>query len=370
MKRWITIIILGCVTLSIFFVWTKQRAGSLSLSRSAPSPTPSPTPDPLAPKNVLLLGYGGGNHEGGLLTDTIMIAHIDPKTHEVVLISVPRDLWVPLPLLPSDTVYKKINASYAEGFSTRSYPDRPVQYTGNTGGANLSMYAATYISGLPMDGYVAVSFEGFKKVIEILGTISVQVPYTFEDKFYPVEGKENDMCGITDDQMKLIEATASGDLLLQQFPCRFETIKFEKGLQTMDAETALKFIRSRHSDSHPGDFYRSARQQAFIRGVIAQLKTIGGIIKIPILFPQINKFITTDITLAQFLELMQRYADPLNFQTQKISLTTDNVLKESISSDGQYVLMPKEGTEFESVKQYISTQIAQFAASASASKKE
>lgn len=358
--------VIGCITISALWIWKTYRTKTIPLSTITIAPTPSPTPDPLSPKNILLLGYGGGNHEGGLLTDTIVIAHIDPKTREVILISVPRDLWVPLPLVPNGTVYKKINASYAEGFNNRAYPDRPTQYTGKNGGANLAAYAATAISGLPIDGYVAVSFEGFKNVIHSLGTISVQVPYTFEDKFYPIEGKETDMCGIADDQLKLIEATVSGELVQQYFTCRFETIKFEKGIQNMDADTALKFVRSRHSETHPGDFYRSMRQQALIRGVISQLKTIGGIIKIPVIFSQIATFISTDISVTQLLDVMHRYNDPLNFQIQKLSLTTDNVLKESISDDGQYILTPKDGTEFELVKRYIQSQIDEIAASASA----
>lgn len=366
MKRLYIGILISCIAVFSVLLWRTVRSGSLPLSPNTPIPTPSPTPDPLAAKNILLLGYGGGDHDGGLLTDTIMIAHIDPKTHQVVLISVPRDLWVPLPLLPNGTVDKKMNAAYAEGFSTRSYPNRPEQYTGKNGGANLATYAATHISGLPIDGYVAVSFEGFKNVITTLGTISVNVPFMFEDTFYPIEGKENDTCEIPDDQIQLIEATASGDLLQQQFTCRYETVKFEKGMQTMDADTALKFVRSRHSKTHPGDFYRSMRQQAFIRGIIAQLKTVGGLVKIPVLFPQISSFVSTDITVSQLLDVAKRYSDPFNFQIQRISLTTDNVLMESISSDGQYVLVPKEGNGFDSVKQYIARQITDLAASASA----
>src|SRR3990167_5307399 len=47
--------------------------------------------------NFLLLGYGGGVHEGTYLTDTIMVAHLDIKTKKATLFSIPRDLWVRLP---------------------------------------------------------------------------------------------------------------------------------------------------------------------------------------------------------------------------------------------------------------------------------
>ena len=45
--------------------------------------------------NLLLLGIGGGNHEGPLLTDTIIYTSIDPKRQQVTLVTIPRDLWIP-----------------------------------------------------------------------------------------------------------------------------------------------------------------------------------------------------------------------------------------------------------------------------------
>jgi anionic cell wall polymer biosynthesis LytR-Cps2A-Psr (LCP) family protein len=58
--------------------------------------------------NILLLGIGGGTHDGPNLTDTIMLASIDFKADKVTLVSIPRDLWLP------DT-NQKINAAYAIG---------------------------------------------------------------------------------------------------------------------------------------------------------------------------------------------------------------------------------------------------------------
>jgi anionic cell wall polymer biosynthesis LytR-Cps2A-Psr (LCP) family protein len=332
------------------------------------APTATPTPDPLAPKNVLLLGYGGGTHEGGLLTDTMMVAHIDPKLRTVSLISIPRDLWVSLPLLPQGSIQEKINTAYAYGFDTKQYTDRPSQYSGDDGGANLAKYAATLVTGLHMDAYVAVSFEGFKSVVNTLGPVTVNVPYAFEDTFYPIEGKEKDTCEKSPEDIEAATATLSGELLEHEFPCRFETVKFDKGEQIMEASPALQFVRSRHSLTYPGDFYRSMRQQALIAGVIAKLKTLGGIVKIPSLISQINKFIATDITPSYVLELMQRYGNPLDFHITRIPLTEDNVLISSQSAKGQYILVPKMGNGFDSVKQYIDVQVATSSASTSATR--
>src|SRR5689334_10894620 len=59
--------------------------------------TPTPTPDPLAPFGVLLLGYRGDGSRGGTLSDTMILAMVAPKAKKVTLVSIPRDLWVPIP---------------------------------------------------------------------------------------------------------------------------------------------------------------------------------------------------------------------------------------------------------------------------------
>ena len=358
-KMFVIIVIFLALILGAFSLLrgSKQAGALLRVA-----PTPTPTPDPLAPKNVLLMGYGGGTHEGGLLTDTMMVAHIDPKLKSVTFISIPRDLWVPLPLLPKDTVPEKINTAYAYGFDTKQYLNRPSQYLGPEGGANLSKYAAGVVTGMTMDAYVAVSFEGFKSVLNTLGPITVKVPFTFEDTYYPIEGKEKDVCDKSPEVVEAVTATLSGELLEHEFMCRYETVKFEKGEQVMEASPALQFVRSRHSVMYPGDFYRSMRQQALISGVIAKLKTLGGIVKIPTLLTQVNKFIATDLTAPYVLELIQRYGNPLDFRVARIALTEDNVLISSQSAKGQYILVPKTGLGFEGVESYIAEQIATLSA--------
>ncbi len=358
-KRTISIVITSILLLTgvvAYRQWKHDKGTASTFLRV--TPTATPTPDPLAPKNVLIMGYGGGTHDGGLLTDTIMVAHIDPKLKTVSFISIPRDVWVPLPLLPDGMVSEKINTAYAYGFDTKQYLNRPSQYTGRDGGANLAKYAVSQVIGMPIDAYVSLSFEGFKSVLTTLGPVSVNVPYTFEDHYYPIEGKEKDPCDKTVEDIEALTATLSGELLEHEFPCRYELVHFDKGTQVMEASPALQFVRSRHSETNPGDFYRSLRQQALIVGVIAKLKTLGGIVKIPTLIPQMTKYVATDITAPQVLELMQRYGNPLDFHTTRIPLTEDNVLISSASAKGQYILVPRGANGFDDIKKYIEDQIA------------
>src|SRR5437667_4586827 len=58
--------------------------------------------------NVLLLGVGGGTHEGPDLTDTVIFTSIDPQNKKVTLVSIPRDFWIP-------DLNAKINAAYTFG---------------------------------------------------------------------------------------------------------------------------------------------------------------------------------------------------------------------------------------------------------------
>ena len=73
--------------------------------------------------NFLLLGYGGGNHDGTYLTDTIMVANIDIKVKKVTLFSIPRDLWVRLPTKSGADFHTKINSVYEIGLFPNTYPD-------------------------------------------------------------------------------------------------------------------------------------------------------------------------------------------------------------------------------------------------------
>src|SRR5690606_38427500 len=85
--------VLFCISAVASFLYASYRQ---VLVTPVVSPTvsveSSPSPDPLRPYSVLLLGYGGGNHAGGRLTDTIMVARVNPRTEEIHLISIPRDV--------------------------------------------------------------------------------------------------------------------------------------------------------------------------------------------------------------------------------------------------------------------------------------
>lgn len=172
--------------------------------------------------NLLLLGIPGGDYPGSRLSDTIMVLSFSPR--DLALISIPRDIWI-------EEFGQKINTLYARG------------------GLSLAKEKIAQLLGIRIDGGVVINFLGFKKAIDLVGGIDVEVEHSFDDFYYPLPGKENDECG--------------GD---PQLRCRYEHLHFEKGKTHMDGDLALKFARSRQAtNSAEGtDFARARRQQKII----------------------------------------------------------------------------------------------------------
>ena len=192
--------------------------------------------------NILLVGVGGVEHDGANLTDTMMIASIDHTNNSVALLSIPRDLYVNVPKLGNS----KINAVYDfalkqetgianVGSNATTLPSYSQVQSAMT---NLEDMVET-ISGVDIQYFLKVDFQGFIEVVDILGGIDVDVPRDLIDKEYP-----NESYG-------------------------YETFAVRKGMRHFDGKTALKYARSRHSTS---DFDRSQRQHMIMKAVLKKLE--------------------------------------------------------------------------------------------------
>ena len=207
--------------------------------------------------NVLLLGIGGQGHEGPNLTDTMILASIEKDGQDVTFVSIPRDLWAP-------SISAKINAAYAYGQEK------------NNQGLILAKNTVGQLFDIPIHYAIRVDFSGFVRAADLVDGLDVDVENSFVDLKYPIEGKEDDTCGLKIETQKInevntqvvIDATGSANIISEEndpFTCRYETISFTKGPTHMDGATALKFVRSRHGTNNEGsDFARSARQQKVI----------------------------------------------------------------------------------------------------------
>jgi len=277
--------------------------------------------------NILLLGMAGGKYDGAYLTDSIIVASYEMKSHNLTLISIPRDLWL-------DSTKSKVNATYEYGLFEKNGGD----------GIKYAKDKIDDILGFPIHYGVRLDFSGFAKAVDLVEGVEVLVPKTFDDHNYPIEGKENDLCGLaekekefTDDEAKLYKlipgvpsstpspspdpssspspkkkykvlvntedkvATSAAD-----FACRFERIHFEKGKVSMNGETALKFVRSRMGTNGEGsDYARSRRQQLVIQAFRSKALSLNTLInpgKIAGLLSTFGKSVESDIPAETYLE--------------------------------------------------------------------
>lgn len=173
--------------------------------------------------NILLLGIGGAGHDGPYLTDTMMLASYKPSTQQLGLMSIPRDLLVNVP----GYGWRKINEVNSIG-----------ETQGKGQGAEMTASVVSNILNLPINYYIVVDFSGFEKIIDELGGLKINVDQSFVDYQYP----DNNY--------------------------GFQPISFTAGMQTMDGDTALKFVRSRHGNNgENSDFSRSKRQQKVLEAL-------------------------------------------------------------------------------------------------------
>lgn len=305
--------------------------------------------DDKKPINIVLLGYGGGNHDGAYLTDSIIAVHIDPKTQKVFLISIPRDTWVKIPTNGTEGGYAKINAAYQIGLDDEGYPDKQDQFKGPAGGARMAEYAVSQVTGFPVSYFVGVDFSGFTRTIDTLGGVDIVVEKTFDDYQYPIEGKETESCGLAETDIATFSAQLASPSAtiteLDAFPCRFEHLHFDNGQQHMDGTTALKYVRSRHSLQDGTDFGRAQRQRNLLVAVKQKVFSAGFIPQVIPFMTSLGDDLRTDLALDDVRVFLQNISTLNNYQIVSLSITDQDYLQDAVSSDGQSILVSKDGTD-------------------------
>lgn len=258
--------------------------------------------------NILLLGLAGENYPGENLTDSIIVASVNPKTYRAAMLSIPRDFYV---RIPETTSYTKINALYARGHDRRGKA---------TEGIEDLKSALTQITGLPIHYYVALDFEGFKRVVDELDGVKIQVPKDLHDERYPGPNFS------------------------------YQTFDIKRGLQTLDGETALKFARTRHDED--GDFGRAARQQLILESARSKAFSLGTLVNVPAVNNILNilgDHLRTDIPLDElesFLDLSEKIDTHLTINKVLDAGKTESLLAVSHVFLGRvraFILIPRTG---------------------------
>lgn len=212
--------------------------------------------------NFLLLGIRGEGSDSPNLSDTIIVLSYNHETKTATMISIPRDLWVP-------SLQAKINTAYYYGLEKDSSP---------SSGIKMAQAAILEDLGMPIHYTAVINFTLFKETVDLVGGIDVNIDQGFIDTEFPIPGRENAM----------------------PISSRYETITFATGSAHMNGETALKFVRSRHSTGDQGtDFARSHRQQLVIAALKQKILTADFLLdqsKINNLFTIIDSNLKTNIS--------------------------------------------------------------------------
>jgi anionic cell wall polymer biosynthesis LytR-Cps2A-Psr (LCP) family protein len=269
----------------------------------------------------------------------MLLAYIDTAKKQLTLIHIPRDIWVSLPT--GDTpVSAKINAALALGTKSSNYPTKDVGKDAVIRGSYLSRQAVKQVTGLTGNFVIGIDFNGFAGAINALRGIDVAVAKTLNDPWYPIKGKELELCGKTPEEVTILSNTLSGFALEKEFPCRYEPLYFEPGVTPMDGDTVLKYVRSRHSTS---DFDRGIRQQEVLIAIMKKLIKLKSLETIPSFFSTLGRAVKTDLTENNITEAAVVLAQLPNYKLTTIGLSTANVLQSTTTKTGASALLPKAG---------------------------
>lgn len=208
--------------------------------RPKKAPVPNPTDHFSGPLNIMLIGSDERDKKDnstveGMRSDTVMIAHISADRKRVELVSIPRDSWVKVPscTLPDGTETAPFEGKFNSAFSVGGQ-------TGDVGAAvACTQKTIESLTGIFLDDYVVIDFNGFKDMVDALGGVEIDVKQEINDPEYA-------------------------------------KVHLQPGKQMMDGKTALKYARVRKGVGMDGsDTSRIKRQQDLLNAIIkkAQSKT-------------------------------------------------------------------------------------------------
>jgi LCP family protein required for cell wall assembly len=257
--------------------------------------------------NVLLLGIGGVEHSGKYLTDTIALVSIDPQTYQAAILSIPRDLYVKI---PNSNYHTKINALYTYGIKNKKMSKED--------SVDLITKAVEKITAQEIHYHAILDFAGFTEIIKTIDGVNIQVENDIYDSRYPGPNYS------------------------------YQIFQIKKGFHHLDAETALKYARVRHTKG--GDFGRAHRQQQIIasaREKALSLKVLANPGKIINLINTLGDHLKTNISIKELPAILSLIKN-INIQqaTTKVldAWNTDSLLRSThvpLGGVSAYVLLPR-----------------------------
>jgi len=277
--------------------------------------------------NVLVLGKGGPGHTAPDLTDTLLVASIDPIAKETALLSIPRDLWV-----RSDNGQSKINAVYANAkyrvlnnYTLKQQTDT-IKQQAEDAGVQAIEKTITNTLGIPLHYYTMVDFEAFREAINAVGGVDVDVKTQLYDPSVAWENNNNPVIAAV-------------------------------GIQHMDGKKALLYARSRNGSAR-GDFDRTERQREVIvalKSKVLSAGTFANPLKLNGLIDAFGDHVSTDFSLNEMMRVYDIVKQIPSSKIQSLGLadppnnyvTTDTI-------NGQSVVRPRAGLfDYTEIQSYV-----------------
>lgn len=247
--------------------------------------------------SILFIGVDGSEKrkkDGAARSDALMLATFNKAEKSVKLLSIPRDSYVHI---PEKDIYTKINHAHAYG------------------GVKLTLETVEELLDIPVDYYVKMNFNAFIDVVNALGGITVDVPYTFSEQ----DSKD-----------------------------RPKAITLEKGVQELDGEQALALARTRKKDS---DIQRGERQQQILKAIITKAVSVKSLGNYTDVMEAVGKNMTTDLAFDQMKSFLGYLQAGNNLNIETLSLAG----KDSYINGVYYYQLDK--TKLEETKKILHDQL-------------
>ena len=247
-----------------------------------------------------LMLTGIENEEGATYgrSDVIIVATINPKTEKISMVSIPRDARVYIPDLGYEN---KINHSYANG------------------GINYTINAVEELLDLEIDYYVSTDFQGFEDIVDTVGGIEVDVPFTFK-----------------------AQLTKS---------LKWKT--YTEGTMELNGNEALAYVRMRKTDPE-GDMGRNKRQKQVIQEIIDKGTSLGNITKIDDMIEDVGNNVRTNIPASEYFGLIKMYQSLKSSPFEQLQIAGDDA-----TIRGIYYFIPDEDS-IETVSQQLKLNLDDF----------
>jgi polyisoprenyl-teichoic acid--peptidoglycan teichoic acid transferase len=276
--------------------------------------------------NVLLMGRGGGGHDAPDLTDSMMLASIDPVNHTSTLISIPRDLWVDVP----NQGAMKINAAWESGEFKYLNKVAPGSTDSNAIKAGFAQADQTVenVLGVTIHYNVLLSFQAFQQAVDSVGGVTVNAPADLVDQTMAWENGNSSLLA-------------------------------KAGVNNLNGKQALNYVRSRETSS---DFARAQRQRAVLvalKGKINTLGTLSNPLKLSGLMNTFGNNVQTDLSVKDASRLYSIIKKIPDTKTTSLGLSDPpNNYFNTGTLAGQSITLPTAGLfNYKDIQSFVRTQL-------------